>query len=507
MKKLNTLIIGILTLPVLLISFKPIKSEGDEPSKLLYSEQAMKRLKKEIELKNESFDPNAASKTFYTVPQGVAAYLEVEGVKVARIRKLIDGNAGWKTVAALLKEKEKVDTAYFIKSKTSRGVSFYLLEMGRDNFSPVETKDPKNYTRNLSGKWVYSHFPKTSYREESICALFIRKELKPQPLPLAAVTCIRYTDHLIDTNTTIFTNTATSKSTLFRYGVNPVVAKLIKLTHNFPGRPEWKSDTSASWYEQYHKEYDIWENARVTYVDEKLSKTDEFRTLLNAAYIEVSEKDTVSHSSMDELENYVEKYISPSAALALKRKRVVIGGCSMDNAPIIHAANIARLSGETCCMEIFLRSHLNILNDRFNRVSDGSYAEPGRKTYARELELLGTRLEYLIPGTLIVAKNLSTNHYQGDVQRAGRAMAELESRKKVYEEIERLIDTETLDLLNRVRFVFLAQHYNHYLLEKQHTLEARQNLKRLSEALKSFPGYIRQPLTASIASMEKGVKG
>ncbi|KAA8485551.1 hypothetical protein BDE36_0425 [Arcticibacter tournemirensis] len=507
MKKLNTPIICILTLPVLLFSFKPIKGDGDDPSKLLYSEQAMKRLKKEIELKNESFDPNAASKTLFTVPQGVAAYLEVEGINVARIKKLIDGNAGWKTVAALLKEKEKVDTAYFIKSKTARGVSFYPLEMGRDRLSTVETKDPENYTRNLSGKWVYTHFPKTSYSEESICALFIRKELKPQPLPLAAVTCIRYTDHLIDTNTTIFTKVATNNTRLFSYGVNPIIGKLIKLTHNFPGKPEWKNDTSQSSIEQYYKDFNAWEEARTRYVDDTLSKTEEFRTLLNAAYKEVSEKDTVRHSSMNELESYVEKYISPSAALALKRKRIVIGGCSMDNAPIIHAANIARLAGETCCMEIFLRSHLNILNDRFSRVSDGSYAEPGRNTYARELELLGTRLEYLIPGTLIVAKNLSNDHYQGDVQRAGRAMAELESRKKVYEEIERLINTETLDLLNRVRFVFLAQHYNHYLLENQHTQEARQNLKRLSEALKSFPGYIRQPLTTSIASMEKDVKG
>ena len=70
------------------------------------------------------------------------------------------------------------------------------------------------------------------------------------------------------------------------------------------------------------------------------------------------------------------------------RKTRVVGTCSMDSRPREHAINIAMLSAETTHWEVFLRAHLDIMNDRFERVSDGSYAWAGRKTYIKELEEL-----------------------------------------------------------------------------------------------------------------------
>lgn len=52
----------------------------------------------------------------------------------------------------------------------------------------------------------------------------------------------------------------------------------------------------------------------------------------------------------------------------------VIGGCSQDSSPRDHAVNIALLSAETNNWSVFLKAHLDIMNDRFERVSDGSYA-------------------------------------------------------------------------------------------------------------------------------------
>ena len=50
----------------------------------------------------------------------------------------------------------------------------------------------------------------------------------------------------------------------------------------------------------------------------------------------------------------------------------------MDNSPRIHALNIAKLSAETINWEVFLRAHLDIMKDKFERMSDGSYAFGGR---------------------------------------------------------------------------------------------------------------------------------
>ena len=176
----------------------------------------------------------------------------------------------------------------------------------------------------------------------------------------------------------------------------------------------------------------------------------------------------------------------------------------MDRSPIIHAANITRLAGESCCMEIFLRAHLNILYDRFDRVSDGSYAEPGRKTYAKELELIGAKLEYLIPGTLLTADNLSRNHYRGALNRAGRAMVELERRKEIYQEIEKLIEHRDLDLYNRLILVFLAESYNQHLFLNKQSQEAKLNLQRLLGMVNDLPDYIKVPLSESIGQIGRG---
>jgi hypothetical protein len=506
MKQLNALIFCILTLPLLFFAFIPVQPIEEDPLNLLYSEQAIKRLKKEIELKNANFDAGVNNEALISLPQGIAAHLFVEGVNVTRVKKLVEANADWERVEEILGSKEKTDSVYFVKFKTSEGVDFYPLELSQYSRGPIRSQDPHEYSADLTGKWLISYQPQTKYNKETLEALFIRHDVASKNLPLSAITCIRYADHLIDTNTTIFTKAARNNAEMFDYGKNPVVEKLMRLTHDFPGKPEWSNDNDEKSYEKYHITYNAWEKARRNFVEEKLSKTNEFRTLLNEAYQEVTKNDTAKHHFMDELEIYVEKYISASAALDLKRKRIVIGGCSMDDRPIQHAANIARLAGESCCMEIFMRSHLNILYDRFDRRSDGNYAEPGRETYARELEVIGTRLEYLIPGTLLTARNLSENHYRGQVHRAGRAMAELESRKKVYEEVERLIQNPNLDVYNRILLIFLAKSYNSYLVESKHTLEAKQNLLNLKKSLDAFPDYLKKPLVQSIASIGKPKK-
>ncbi|MBK7503592.1 MAG: hypothetical protein IPI52_00240, partial [Bacteroidetes bacterium] len=70
------------------------------------------------------------------------------------------------------------------------------------------------------------------------------------------------------------------------------------------------------------------------------------------------------------------------------RSTKVVGGCSQDSRPREHAINIAMLSAEVTNWEVFLKSHLDIMNDRFDRMSDGSYAYAQRKTYIKELEEL-----------------------------------------------------------------------------------------------------------------------
>lgn len=56
------------------------------------------------------------------------------------------------------------------------------------------------------------------------------------------------------------------------------------------------------------------------------------------------------------------------------RSTSVIGACSQDSKPINHQVNTALLSAETFNWEAFLKAPLDIMNDRFEQVSDASYA-------------------------------------------------------------------------------------------------------------------------------------
>ena len=102
--------------------------------------------------------------------------------------------------------------------------------------------------------------------------------------------------------------------------------------------------------------------------------------------------------------------------LTLMRCRRVIGMCSQDQSPRRHAMAIASLAGETQQWDIFMRAHMDILNDRFERMTDGSYAWEQRQTYLKELEELGLQVTDIMLGMSLRAANISTNHYSGTVR-------------------------------------------------------------------------------------------
>ena len=95
------------------------------------------------------------------------------------------------------------------------------------------------------------------------------------------------------------------------------------------------------------------------------------------------------------------------------RSTRVIGSCSMDNSPRDQAVNIVLLSAETVNWGVFLKSHLDIMNDRFDRMSDGSYAWGQRETYIKELEELDINVIDLLIGISLRVENSAQNHYNG----------------------------------------------------------------------------------------------
>jgi len=165
----------------------------------------------------------------------------------------------------------------------------------------------------------------------------------------------------------------------------------------------------------------------------------------------------------------------------------VVGGCSMDNSPRVHALNIAKLSAETINWEIFLRSHLDIMNDKFERVSDGSYAWEQRKTYIKELEVLDINVLDLLLGISLRIENPSNNHYYGSIGRLGRALSETNKSAEIEAKMLEMISNNQLDDYNRVLIYYLFLNYN-YNLDDKHKQTA--NKEKLMTTVKTLPEYL-----------------
>ena len=145
--------------------------------------------------------------------------------------------------------------------------------------------------------------------------------------------------------------------------------------------------------------------------------------------------------------------------LEILRSHRVIGMCSQDQRPRMHAINICLLSAETAKWDIFLRSHLNIMNDRFERVSDGSYAWGSRKTYLKELEELDINAVDLLIGTSLRSLDVSDGHYLSSINRVGRALSDVTDRDELETRLQKMIEDDKLDPFNRLLIAYTFSNY------------------------------------------------
>lgn len=179
------------------------------------------------------------------------------------------------------------------------------------------------------------------------------------------------------------------------------------------------------------------------------------------------------------------------ALLEKMRKTKVVGFCSQDSRPREHAINIAMLSAETTNWEVFLKAHLDIMNDRFERASDGSYAWEGRKTYIKELEKLDINVLDLILGISFRIENPAQNHYYGSINRIGRALSETMNQEAIEQALLSIIEDNNLDDYNRVLAYYLYDNYA-YNFEDENLKSDK--LNKLKQSVNMLPIYLSEKI-------------
>jgi len=189
-----------------------------------------------------------------------------------------------------------------------------------------------------------------------------------------------------------------------------------------------------------------------------------------------------------ELEEVARNIYSMDTVLLLMRSRIVVGQCSQDRAPIEHARNIAVMASQAHQWPVFIRAHLDIMNDRFYRNTDGSYAQAGRGTYLRELEVLDIPTQQLLLGSIFRGTDIPNKHYYGNLGRIGRAFTESAKAGEFEKQVKKMIKDKNLDPFNQCLFSMV---YYSYCNWQSNAADMVAKLTDFKKDVTACPAYIR----------------
>ncbi len=386
---------------------------------LIYSEASMKKLGTIVDSLNIRFRACDLTHPYYSFAQGMATQVKVRNKEALKlIESGVSLEAYQQRYPGSIEEKIWITKSRYRDYKDQASIEYSGLPYGWSSEPSISLKDTRQHDKTTG--WIVN-------RDHTMA--FYLHGLTQTTLPHAYARLVQYVDCMIDTTATIFLTTARGQ-TYPRTAAGTKADEFVKWARDYANEPPFpdveklNDPEFTTAYEKYRKQHDTWDSLRLLNLDDQMNRN----TYWNKLLAEAADESITTGNSSAEFEFYVARYLSKELALQLKRSHRVIGGCSQDQSPRYHAMEICQLAAETTKWDIFLRSHLDIMNDRFERVSDGSYAWAGRKTYLKELEALDIPAIDLLLGTCLRVDNVSEQHYRGAIGRVGRALADAEDK-------------------------------------------------------------------------------
>lgn len=203
---------------------------------------------------------------------------------------------------------------------------------------------------------------------------------------------------------------------------------------------------------------------------------------------------------LDDMEGYAvgnldaiaEEVVPKEKLLELLRSAQVTGSCSMDDRPRRHARNIAVLASQARQWPVFIKAHMNIMNDYMDRRTDGSYAQAGRKTYLKELDQLNINTTDLLLGSALRASNTIPGHYFGNAGRYGRAFSETKDPLAFEVRLKKMLKDPLLDDFNKL---ILFQLYSNYCYSQPSKEKIVEKVKKLKNESAEYPELISKGIS------------
>lgn len=444
---------------------------------LMYSDGDMKTLRFIVDSLNLRFKTCDLTKKFYSKPQAKVYSVSFQS-KTNNLKEIIEdmknGLGPDKLFEKYKKYAESSDKSMLIIRSEN---DYYLSGDPLNGYEQKQITEVKNFNdKKVAGKWTYVYEPKGKYWDYySADCYYFSNDFVSVPIPNEYGKLIQYVDCMIDTSAVLYlTDNADvegfRKDLKIDGEINSYLNSAMKLKKT--GKDDW--------------EFDYISPKKIKFATENLKNDHSFISLIE----KTADECMASKNSDEELESLIGEFVSKEKALYLKRCRRVIGGCSMDQSPRLHARSIALLAAEAHSWDIFLRAHLDIMNDRFERASDGSYAWGQRNTYLKELEELNLNVVDLMLGLTLRADNVAGNHYYGTIWRMGRALAESRDKDLFEKKAIAIMKDNSLDEFNR-GLVFLLYHTYTWYVEGA---GGKQKRDALRNDIKNYPGFIQEAI-------------
>lgn len=484
---------------LLFVSIMKLSAQSSEfatsKNGLIYSDEAVKELKHIVDSLNLKFKV-CETKAFYSTLQGKALYFKLSGNNANRAledikRGMVPADLKKKYPKGELSDEMLVVRHSYDNYEGDPEMAFESLDLADEGPSMSFSGGKLSTAKAIKIGWIYDFHKKSEWSEETVEGFYFEKELSSKPMPDKYSRLVQYSECLVDTTAQVFFKEAQEEGWRYRAeGADGLskVKKFLDYADKVSKKPQYDQNEDEDFddekYEAYSKKMDRWEKKRLSITDSLMKHDANFKRFFTEALDEALSK---KKATGEEFEEYVGRYDSKENELQLKRSRIVVGGCSQDQSPRFHALAIAELAAETAKWEIFLRSHLDIMNDRFQRASDGSYAWGQRKTYIKELEVLDINVNDLLLGISLRIENPSENHYFGSISRIGRSLAEAKDSAAIENEMLAMMADNSLDDYNRVLVYWLYRNYNRNI-ENEKLRET--NDSKLKDVVAVMPAYL-----------------
>ncbi len=470
---------------ILFLVSMPCRSQRGEfkmySNGFMYSDETINQLKFIVDSLNIKFQACELEREYLSKNQAKANFVIFKNKNIQNLKEDLLNNISFDDFVIKYPEAKVEEDLLVVKYSSIEEGDIQITINSQIEESRIRFTDTSNWNNSsVKGSWIFTFFEETSYSDAEIWAFYFASEFESKPLTEKYARLIQYADCMIDTSHLVYSENARFEN--FQMKVPSKTRKFLRYVNRKTKKPKFKKKN-----EDYFEDFVRWDTTKFASIDSILVKKKKFHSLLRNA---VSESKKVGYSNRN-FEQYVNRYYSKELALDLKRSRIVYGRCSMDNSPRRHALEIALLSAETVNWDIFLRAHLDIMNDNFHRASDGSYAWGGRKTYLKELEELEIEIHDLLLGICLRIENPSANHYYGSIHRIGRALSETKDTDGIEVKMLDMIKDNNLDHFNRILIYYLFKNYNYHLDNEKTKLE---NDMKLQEAKNQLPPYLAKRL-------------